>query len=226
MPLYIISTPIGNLDDLTLRAKKKLSEMEIILAEDTRKTGRLLSHFDISGPSLIFYDEHNQQQLNPKVINWLKQNKKIGLVSNAGTPLISDPGYNLVKQVIKLGMELIPIPGPTALITALVVSGFPPTRFSFLGFLPKSSSKKSKIFKELKKSKNLIPTIIFYESPNRLKKTLKIIEKELGNVSIVVCRELTKKFEEKIRGTTAEVIDNLNSREEIKGEVTVLIKLE
>ncbi len=225
MSLYVISTPIGNLGDITQRAKETLSEMDIVLAEDTRKTNQLFNHFQISGPSLTAYNEQNKQEKIPLVIKWLKEGRKVGLVSNAGTPLISDPGYQLVRLAVKERIEIIAIPGPSALITALVVSGFPPTRFVFLGFLPKSRGKKTKIFKNLLKTKNQLPTVVFYESPNRVIKTLQTVLKTAGDVQVVICRELTKKFEEKIRGTLKEVLEKLGQNEKIKGEITVVLKL-
>lgn len=226
MALYIIPTPIGNLGDLTFRAKQTLASLDIILAEDPRRTIRLLNHYQVAGPDLTAFNDHNHQRKIPQIINWLKETKKIGLVSNAGTPVISDPGYRLVKAAIKENIPIIPLPGPTALITGLTASGFPPTRFSFLGFIPKGKKKKSKIFNQLVESKDLIPTIVFYESPKRLVSTLEVIQEELGNIPIVICREMTKKYEEFLRGNLDLVIDQLKKRSEIKGEVTVVIKLD
>lgn len=226
MALYIVSTPIGNLKDMTKRAKISLSKMDIILAEDSRKTSNLLKSYQISAPKLVTYNDHNKLEKIPEVISWLKQGKKVALVSNAGTPVVSDPGYELVKSAVKEDIDIIPIPGPTALIAALTVSGFPPTRFVFLGFLPKSKKKKTQIFNQLNQSSDLIPTVIFYESPKRILKTLKVAQKTLGNIEVVICRELTKKFEEKIRGDLEEALENLEKRQTMKGEITVVLKLE
>jgi 16S rRNA (cytidine1402-2'-O)-methyltransferase len=225
MSLYIISTPIGNLGDMTERAKQIINEVDILAAEDTRKASNLINHFGLSVSSLTAYNEHNKNQKMPEILNWLAQGKKVGIISNAGTPLISDPGYQLVRQAVNRGYEIISVPGPTALISALVISGFPPTRFSFLGFLPKSEGKKIKILKKIKKSADLLPTVIIYESPNRIIKTLKLIKKELGEISIVVGRELTKKHEQKIRGKTSQVINKLQKKDKIRGEITLVLKL-
>ncbi len=226
MSLYLISTPIGNISDLTYRAKETLADLDIILAEDTRETINLLNHYQISPSLLTTYNEQNKQRKIYQVIDWLKQGKKVGLVSNAGTPVISDPGYELVRLAVKENIDIIPIPGPTALISALTVSGFPPTRFVFLGFLPKSKNKKAEIFNQLNQSSGLIPTVIFYESPKRILKTLQLAETEFGSIPAVICRELTKKFEEKIRGNLKEILDNLKKRKEVKGEITVVFKLD
>jgi len=226
MSLYIISTPIGNMEDITDRAKKMLSQVDVILAEKTSKVDHLFSKLGIERPRITSYNEQNKYQKINQVINWLGENKDVGLVSEAGTPLVSDPGYELVRVVIKNNFEVKPVPGPSALIAALTVSGFPPTRFSFLGFLSKNKSKKKKIFRKLLVNKKLIPTIVFYESPQRVIKTLKLVKKVVGDVSVVVCRELTKKFEEKIRGNVSEVIGELERRKKVKGEITVVVRLD
>jgi len=225
MALYLITTPIGNLKDITDRAKEELDRVDLILAEDTRQTAKLLKHLKIDDYEITTYNDQNKHRKIPQIITQLQQGKEVGLVSNAGSPVISDPGYELVKMAIKQKVEIISIPGPTALTTALVVSGFPPTRFSFLGFLPKSKAKKHSIFSSLNQTRDDIPTIIFYESPKRLISTLNVVQETFGNIQTVICRELTKKFEEKIRGDISEVIRTLQSRDEIKGEITVLIKL-
>ncbi len=225
MSLYIISTPIGNLGDMTERAKQTITEVDILAAEDTRKASNLINHFGLTASRLTAYNDQNKERKIPQILNWLAQGKKVGIISNAGTPLISDPGYQLVRQAVKQGHEIISIPGPTALITALVVSGFPPTRFAFLGFLPKSSSKKSEIFKNLDQNKDLLPTVVFYESPNRLVATLETILKTLGNIQVVICREMTKKYEQKIRGKTSQIIEKIQNQEKIRGEITIILKL-
>ncbi len=226
MALYLITTPIGNLGDITQRAQETLGQVDLILAEDTRQTAKLLKHLKIDDYEITTYNDQNKHRKIPQIITQLQQGKEVGLVSNAGSPVISDPGYELVKMAIKQKVEIISIPGPTALTTALVVSGFPPTRFTFLGFLPKSKTKKTAIFKSLSQTKENIPTVIFYESPKRLIATLEVAHQVFGNLPTVICRELTKKFEEKIRGKLVEVIDKLKQRDGIKGEITALIKLE
>ncbi len=202
-----------------------MTEVDILLAEDTRKTTQLLNNYGIKPKKITAYNQENKHKKIPEVIQKLNQGESVGLVSNAGTPLISDPGYELVKLAVNQGVKLISIPGPSAVITALVVSGFPPTRFTFLGFLPKSGNKKSEIFKKLNQNKDLLPTVVFYESPKRILDTLKTMAETLGDIEIVICRELTKKFEEKIRGKLGEAIAELESRPEIKGEITVVCKL-
>ncbi len=226
--LYLVSTPIGNLDDITLRAKKVLAQVDLILAEDTRKTNYLLSRLGISGePKLISYYQENEVRRIPLVIDFLEKGKNVALVSNAGTPLLADPGYKLVKEVLARGFELEVVPGPSAFLTALIASGFPPDHFVFLGFLPKRVGRKRKLLKQLiKLDHRLIPTVVFYEAPTRLLKTLVVIRELFGNVRLAVCRELTKKFEEVIRGRLDEILLELNQRKKIKGEITVVFVLD
>ncbi len=225
MPLYIISTPIGNLSDISERSKKTLEKVDLLLAEDTRKTVQLFDCFNLSLPKITSYNDRNKHQKIAEIINLLKKGQAVGLVSNAGTPLVSDPGYQLVRRAIEEGIQIISIPGPTALIQALLVSGFPPTRFCFLGFLTKSKKKKADIFNQLHENRQIIPTVIFYESPKRLISTLEIIQENLGNKSVVICRELTKKYEDKTRGTIIQVAAKLKKKKKIRGEVTVVLDL-
>ena len=216
--LYIVSTPIGNLDDITLRALKTLRHVDLIAAEDTRRTRRLLSHFDIHTP-LVSYFEHNELKKLDKLLSHLKRGKEIALVSNAGTPGISDPGYRLIQQAIERGIPVIPIPGPSAVIAALSISGLPTDSFTFTGFLPKKGGKRTKL---LDKLADLDGTSILYESPHRLMGTLKDLLEVCGDRQIAVTRELTKAFEEVIRGRVSEVMDTLKGRR-IKGEITIAL---
>ena len=216
--LYVVATPIGHLKDITLRALETLKAVDLIACEDTRRTKILLVHYDIATPQISFYSQ-NQFRKIPYLIDELKKGKNIALVSDAGTPGISDPGFFLVKKAIEQGLKVETVPGVSAVVTALSASGLPTDGFVFLGFLPR---KKGKIKKVFEKVAGLEKTIIFYESPFRIKKTLKIITEIFPQDSdIVVCRELTKKFEEFIRGTASDIIEKLP--EKIMGEITVLI---
>ena len=216
--LYIVSTPIGNLDDITLRALKTLRHVDLIAAEDTRRTRKLLSHFDIHTP-LVSYFEHNELKKLDKLLSHMKRGKEIALVSDAGTPGISDPGYRLVQQAIERGIPVIPIPGPSAVIAALSISGLPTDSFIFAGFLPKKGGKRRKL---LEKLGDLDGTSILYESPHRLMRTLEDLLEVCGDRQIVITRELTKAFEETIRGSIREAINTLEGRR-IKGEVTIVL---
>ena len=191
--IYLVSTPIGNLKDITLRAIEVLSSVEIIACEDTRKTGLLLEKLEIKNkPQLLSYYEENEQGRIPQIINFLKEGQSVALVSNAGTPTISDPGYKLVRECINENILVESIPGSSSVLTALTVSGLPTDKFLFLGFLPKKEGKRKTIFESLPQK----TTIIFFESPFRLLKTLKELKKLLGDINVVICRELTKVFEE------------------------------
>ena len=216
--LYIVSTPIGNLDDITLRALKILRHVDLIAAEDTRRTRKLLSYFDIHTP-LVSYFEHNELKKIDKLLSHMKRGKEIALVSDAGTPGISDPGYRLVQQAIERGIPVIPIPGPSAVIAALSISGLPTDSFTFVGFLPKKGGKRRKLLDKLGDSDW---TSILYESPHRLMETLEDLLAACGDRQIVVTRELTKAFEEVIRGRLSETIDILKGKR-IKGEITIVL---
>jgi len=216
--LYVVSTPIGNLDDITLRALRTLRDVDLIAAEDTRRTRKLLSRFDIHTP-LVSYFEHNEFKRMDKLLSHLKGGKDIALVSDAGTPGISDPGYRLIQEAIKRGVPVIPIPGPSAAIAALSVAGLPTDSFTFIGFLPKKGGKRKKLLDKMADSSW---TSILYESPHRLMKTLGELLAACGDRQIVVTRELTKAFEEVIRGAISEVIDILKGRR-IKGEITIVL---
>jgi 16S rRNA (cytidine1402-2'-O)-methyltransferase len=219
--LYLVSTPIGNLKDITLRAIEILSSVEVLACEDTRKTGLLLEKLGIKNkPQLLSYYEENEQGRIPQIINFLKEGKSVALVSNAGTPTISDPGYKLVRECINQGIWVESIPGPSSVLTALIVSGLPTDKFLFLGFLPKKEGKRKTILESLPKK----TTIIFFESPFRLVKTLKELKEFLGDINVVICRELTKVFEEVRR---EEIQDSINHFLKVKpkGEIVILFNL-
>lgn len=223
--LFLVSTPIGNLEDITFRAVKILKEVDEIICESTDKAKILLSHYEIK-KSLIHLSDENQLQIIPQILEKLLSGKKLTLISDAGTPVISDPGFFLVKQAIKNGIKIIPIPGPSSILTALISSGLPTQPFLFLGFLPKKPSEKRKIFEDIFsfKIQKEKPTIIFFESPQRLVETLEIINHINSKTQISIAREMTKVFEEFIRGTAEEVLKILKKRKEIKGEVTITAK--
>ncbi|OGW05513.1 MAG: 16S rRNA (cytidine(1402)-2'-O)-methyltransferase [Nitrospinae bacterium RIFCSPLOWO2_12_39_16] len=216
--LYIVSTPIGNLEDITLRALKVLKEVDLIAAEDTRRTKGLLNHYEISKP-LTSYFSHNEKEKGEYLLNKLKNGENIALVSDAGTPGISDPAYSLIKLALDNNIEVHPIPGPAGVITALSVSGLPTDKFIFEGFLPRKSGRR---LKRLESFINEDRTIIIYESPYRILATLQEIKNILGNRSIVVAREMTKVYEEVIRGSVEEVMQKLRGRI-IKGEITLIV---
>lgn len=215
--LYLVATPIGNLEEITYRAINILNKVQYIAAEDTRNTIKLLNHFHIS-TKLISHHEHNIHQSIPKIIDMLNSGNDIALVSDAGYPAISDPGYELVVQAIENHINVVPISGCNACLDALVVSGIAPQPFLFYGFLDHSDKKKKK---ELENLKNYKETIVFYESPHRIKKTLTLMYDILGNRHIALCRELTKKHEEIIRGTVAEII---GITDELKGEMVIVVE--
>jgi len=217
--LYPVGTPIGNLKDITLRALEVLKDVDLIASEDTRRTRKLLSHYDIH-TSLISFYEHNELKRIPYIIKQLKEGNNIAIVSNAGMPGISDPGLSLIKEAIKEGIKIIPIPGPTALISALVSSGFSTTEFVFEGFLGREKSVRLRRLKRLKDEER---TIIIYEAPHRIKKILPEIKEILGDRKITIGREITKKFEEIIRGRVGE-IEKLFEKRKPRGEFTLVIE--
>lgn len=217
--LYLVPTPIGNLEDITLRAIRILKEVDTILAEDTRKTKILLNHFEIQN-KIISYHKYNEHKILNSVIKRIKDGEKMALVTNAGTPAISDPGYLLIKECLNNGIEIECLPGATALIPALVNSGFANDRFVFEGFLPVKKGRNAK----LKSLINQPYTMIFYESPHRLMKTLNQFKNLFGNdKKICICRELTKIHEENIRGTILQIIEYF-SEKNIKGEVIIILE--
>ena len=216
--LYVVSTPIGNIKDITYRAVEVLKKVDLILAEDKRKSGVLLKHYNIN-TRMLSYRDQNHKKILPQILQKLSEGKELAMISDSGTPLISDPGYKLVSTLIRNNIKTIPIPGPSALISALSISGLPTDNFSFLGFLPRKTSKRKRI---LTKYGNLDSTLIVYESPYRIIKLLKEIQEVLGNRMVCLARELTKKFE---TITTSEVNKLLDKKSDIKskGEFTVLI---
>ncbi|MEO0093220.1 MAG: 16S rRNA (cytidine(1402)-2'-O)-methyltransferase [candidate division WOR-3 bacterium] len=217
--MYIVSTPIGNLADITLRALTVLKEVDWIACEDTRRTGLLLSHYQIKN-RLISYHEYNKRERTAEILELLRQGKRVALVSDAGTPGISDPGFYLIRAAIENNLRVIPIPGPSAILAGIVISGLPSDRFAFEGFLPKREGRKRKKLEELKFEKR---TMIFYDSPNRVLKTLNTMLEIFADRRIVIVRELTKKFEETIRGKISEVIEILAKRK-LKGEIVLIVE--
>ncbi len=215
--LYLIATPIGNLNDITYRAVETLKEVDIIAAEDTRHSLKLLNYLEISKP-MISYHRHNEDTKTAELIRILKDGKNIGLITDAGTPGISDPGEEVVKEAIKEQIDIIPIPGACALINALIASGLGTKEFAFYGFLPLDKKIREEKFDDIQKQNK---TIIFYEAPHRLIKTLQEIEQRLGNIEVVIAKELTKIHETFIRGTIEEVLETLD---DVKGEYIVLFE--
>jgi 16S rRNA (cytidine1402-2'-O)-methyltransferase len=215
--LYIVPTPIGNLKDITLRALEILKEVDYIICEDTRRTNILLDHYDIKNKKLISYFAPKEDQKIPFLLEIIKK-YKAALVVDAGMPGISDPGYKLIKACLENNLEIEVLPGPSAFLTALVGSGLPTDKFLFLGFLPKKGLKKY-----LERIKELDVTIIFYESPKRLEKTLKTIYEILGNCKIAIAREISKIYEEYLRGDLKEMISKLKDKK-LKGEITVVLR--
>ena len=193
--LYLVATPIGNLEDITLRARRILGEVDVICCEDTRKTGMLLLKLGIVSRQLISYYQEREEEKIPRIIQLIKLGKNVALVSNAGTPTISDPGYKLVRECLRNGIVVESIPGASAILTALVASGLPTDKFLFLGFLPQKQSKKEKLLGDCRQLP-IKSTIVFFESPYRLIKTLNCIKNLFGDIEIVICREMTKIFEE------------------------------
>ena len=217
--LFVVATPIGNLEDITRRAIRILSEVDVIAAEDTRQTKKLLDHYQISTP-MTSYHKFNIRSKTSHIIDLISQGKKVALVSDSGMPGISDPGYELIREAHENNIKVIPIPGPSAVVTALAVSGLPTEKFVFLGFLQKKAGKRRKALKELL---NFDGTIVLYESPFRVIKCLQDVLSTLGDREVVVARELTKIYEELIRGKVSEVIKRFGEKV-IKGEVVILIK--
>ncbi|MDD5382726.1 MAG: 16S rRNA (cytidine(1402)-2'-O)-methyltransferase [Candidatus Margulisbacteria bacterium] len=216
--LFVVATPIGNLEDITCRAIRILSEVDLIAAEDTRQTRILLTKYNINTP-LTSYHKFNIKTKTAQLITFLKQGQNLALVSDSGMPGVSDPGHELIRESVDQNIRVEVIPGPSAAITALVVSGLPTDKFVFEGFLPKKPGKKRKLLKELSKEER---TIIIYESPFRVLKTIEDIRAVIGDRQIAVCREMTKKFEEIIRGKAGDVLEKIKDRK-IKGEVVVVV---
>ncbi len=218
--LYVVATPIGHLEDITFRAVNILKEADIIAAEDTRHSKKLLSHYGISTP-LISCHEHNETDRTPDFIARLQEGKQIALICDAGTPCISDPGYNLVKAAAQAGIRVIPIPGCSAAIAGLSVSGLPTDSFLFSGFLPK---KEQQLEQALEKLKTLTPTLIIYESPKRIKKLIRRIIPVFGDRQACLAREITKIHEEFIRDSLSGILEALEQKEQVKGEISLFIQ--
>jgi 16S rRNA (cytidine1402-2'-O)-methyltransferase len=214
--LYLVATPIGNLEDITLRALRVLREVDLIACEDTRHTRRLLAHYEISKP-MVSYHEHNERVRAPELIAKLETGTNIALVSDAGTPLVSDPGFQVVQLAIEQKIEVIPIPGPSALIAALVASGLPADRVTFAGFLPAKPTARLARLKELSEIKS---TLVFYEAPHRINETIKDAREALGNRACVIARELTKMHEEFVRGSLGDI---QLAEPSTRGEMVLLI---
>jgi len=217
--LYICGTPIGNLEDITLRSLKILKEVNLIAAEDTRHTLKLLNHYQINTKVTSYY-EYNKFKKASYLVEILKNGQDIALVSDAGMPGISDPGYVLIDLALKNNIKIIPVPGVSALITALVVSGLPTDKFVFEGFLPRKIKDRKRYFKSIENEER---TIIFYETPHRLKKALKDMLEILGDRKVVIARELTKLYEEIIRGKLSQVLTEISTKE-VKGEITLIVQ--
>ena len=217
--LYILATPIGNLKDFSERGENILQKVDLIIAENPGHSQILLTHFGIAKKRIIQFAEHNEQKALPKIITELKKLDAV-LISDAGTPGISDPGFRLVRAAIAEGIEVSPIPGPSAAISALCASGLPTDKFVFLGFVPKTEVK---LIRELEQIKNIQATVVFYESPQRISKTLEYISNNFPDAKVVVARELTKIHEEFLRGSVKEVLEKLQNKTSIKGEITVVL---
>jgi len=217
--LYLVATPIGNLEDITYRAVRTLRDAGLIACEDTRQTRKLLDHYGIARP-LVSYHEHNEAARAEELLLRMQAGESVALVSDAGMPLVSDPGYRVVNAAIRAGIRVVPVPGASALVAALAASGLPTDAFTFGGFLPAKSGPR---VRALEAAREKTATLIFYETPHRIVEALEDIERVLGDRPVVVARELTKVHEEFLRGTAGEVRAMLAARPAVKGEITLLI---
>jgi 16S rRNA (cytidine1402-2'-O)-methyltransferase len=217
--LYLVASPIGNLEDITFRAVRVLQECGSIACEDTRHALKLLNHYGIEKP-LVSYHEHNEQERSRELIARLLDGASIALLSDAGMPLVADPGYRLVTAAVSAGISVQPIPGPSALVTALAASGLPTDSFHFGGFLPAKSTQRLKALEAVRKE---TATLIFFEAPHRILDTLADVHRVMGARPVVVARELTKTHEEFLRGTAVSILETLGGRDAVKGEITLLI---
>ncbi len=217
--LYIVSTPIGNLEDLTFRALRVLKEVHVIAAEDTRRTQKLCAHYGIGTP-LTSYHDFNKEEKTPILLRKLQEESSVALVSDAGTPLISDPGYYLVTRTLAENIPVVPIPGPSAILAALTASGLPTDAFVFHGFLPRKSKARAEFLQSLAEEPR---TIVLFEAPYRMRKTLEILQQTLSGRKIALARELTKHYEEFFRGTVEEITQVFGTKN-VKGEMTIVIE--
>ncbi len=217
--LYIVATPIGNLSDMTYRAVETLKSADRIACEDTRQTRKLLDHFGITAHP-VSYHEHNEAERSAELLDLLEQGASVALVSDAGTPLISDPGYRLVRGAVERGVTVVPVPGVSAVVAALSASGLPSDAFRFCGFFPRKQGERLRLLESLAGEE---ATLAFYEAPHRIVEMLRDVEAALGDPPVVVARELTKMHEEFLRGRASEVRQALEARPAVKGEITVLI---
>jgi len=217
--ILVVSTPIGNLADLSARAREAFERADIVACEDTRHTGQLLRHLGLHKP-MVSLHEHNERQRLPRLLEELAEGKTIALASDAGTPLLSDPGFVLVREAAAQGHVIEPIPGPSAILAALVASALPPYPFTFAGFPPPKSGKRKTFYRSLAQ---LPHTLVVYESPHRLLASLDDAKAELGNRKAAICRELTKLHEETLRGTLTELTERLSARPALKGEFVIVI---
>jgi 16S rRNA (cytidine1402-2'-O)-methyltransferase len=216
--LYLVATPIGNLGDITPRMREILSSVSLIGAEDTRRTGRLLAHLELHVPMTSYHD-HNERTKWPVLIDRLETGEDVAVVSDAGTPGIADPGWHVVREAIARDIDVVPIPGPSALISALVVSGLPVHRFTFEGYLPRKSGRRLRVLEELRGEER---TMIFYETPHRIAATLEVMSEVFGDRRASVSRELTKQHEETMRGTLPELVEVMKTRSR-KGEFVIVL---
>ncbi|UCF04269.1 MAG: 16S rRNA (cytidine(1402)-2'-O)-methyltransferase [bacterium] len=216
---YLVSTPIGNLGDISSRAVDVLSSVDLVLAEDTRKARILLTHYGVKTPVRSYHD-HNKERITPSLIRQMRSGKTIALIADAGTPTVSDPGYYIIRKLIEEGIEFTAIPGPSAVLQALVLSGLPPDRFTFFGYVPRSAGARRRVIMEAAEG---IGTAVFFESPRRLRKTLAEIAGLLEDREVVVARELTKIHEEIVRGSASVLLEHFTANVP-KGEITLLIR--
>ena len=216
--LFIVGTPIGNLEDITLRAIRVLKEVDLIACEDTRRTQKLLNAYQIKTPT-ISYHEHNEMTRAPELVIRMEEGSDIALVADAGMPVVSDPGFRLVHLAVRHNIPVIPVPGASAFVAALAASGMPVEKFRFLGFLPSKKGARRKALEELQ---GATKTLVFYEAPHRLLEMLKDVQEILGDRQAVVAREVTKLHEEFLRGTAASLLERLK-KQPVKGEITVLV---
>ncbi len=217
--LYVVSTPIGNLEDMTFRGVRVLKEVDVVAAEDTRRTAKLANHYGLS-LRLLSYHAHNKHRRGKQLVEMLRDGKNVALVSDAGTPGISDPGYAIIRAALDEGFEVVPVPGPTALISALTASGLPAGSFTFVGFL---SSRRGRRRKQLQEFAGVRRTLVFYEGPHRVVAALEDVLAVMGDRQAAVAREMTKHFEEVVRGRVSDLVDHFREKAP-RGEFTVIVE--